>query len=162
MLLWGSIWRVHVPGRPLPLCRTQIQWPYYPRQKFNKGYSTNFPKKENSRCQEWGKIKSNLREKILEFLKKKINFQILCYGCPRASKHQDLSMFTEHIIKTHLQTATRPQSLRDRKVRLKNIVLFRYKYSTLLKNSVPINKFPYWKRYQTRITTFSSNHDGYY
>ena len=43
-------------------------------------------------------------------------FQILCYGCPRASKHQDLSMFTEHIIKTHLQTATRPQSLRDRKV----------------------------------------------
>ena len=57
MLLWGSIWRVHVPGRPLPLCRTQIQWPYYPRQKFNKGYSTNFPKKENSRCQEWGKLK---------------------------------------------------------------------------------------------------------
>ena len=46
--------------------------------------------------------------------------KILCYGCPRASKHQDLSKFTEHIIKTHLQTATRPQSLRDRKVNFPN------------------------------------------
>jgi len=49
--------------------------------------------------------------------------EILCYGCPRASKHQDLSMFTEHIIKTHLQTATRPQSLRDRKSRSTNFLI---------------------------------------
>ena len=64
-------------------------------------------------------------KKILKILKQKNPskiFQILCYGCPRASKHQDLSMFTEHIIKTHLQTATRPQSLRDRKVRSFSVI----------------------------------------
>lgn len=49
--------------------------------------------------------------------------EILCYGCPRASKHQNLSMFTEHIIKSHLQTAARPQSLRDRKSRSTNILI---------------------------------------
>ena len=66
----------------------------------------------------------NLQTKNIEFLKnfKILIFQILCYGCPRASKHQDLSMFTEHIIKTHLQTATRPQSLRDRKVRSFSVI----------------------------------------
>jgi len=33
--------------------------------------------------------------------------QIFCYACPRASQHDDLSLFTEHIIQAHLRTRSK-------------------------------------------------------
>ena len=44
--------------------------------------------------------------------RKNLKFQIICYACPRTSKHNDLSAFIDHIIQIHLPAK---KSLRDKK-----------------------------------------------